>query len=142
MGEISTLLKQNNIIIQPEVINFNEIRDVALTAFNTKNDFTLLHTVTGCHAFSIILPYLADQNSALRALWKAILVAYLSTGLNFNSVKIRPSSLDCDFDNLIKHVIQSTDVHAIKLVYSCSCEYLKDKEPMYYTVAKRAVFGE
>jgi len=141
MDEIGTLLKQKASIIQPEFISLDNLRNIALSAFNAKSNFTLLHTVTGCHAFSIIMPYLEDINAALRELWKAILVAYLSTGLSYKAEKIAPSDLECDFTDLANHVIESTDFHAIKLVYSCTCEYLKYKNPIYYTVAKRAVFG-
>jgi len=139
MNEIGMLLKNNNNIIQPEVISFDELRKLALEAFNAQSNFTLLHTVTGCHAFSIIMPYLKDSNTALRELWKAILVAYLSTGLSFKAKKFEVSALECNFTELAAQVIKSSDFHAIKLVYSCFCEYQKNKNPLYYIVAKRAV---
>jgi len=141
MDEIGKMLKQKGSVIQPEDISFDELRNLAITAFNTQSNFTLLHTVTGCHAFSIIMPYLEDSNTALRALWKAILVAYLSTGLSFKADRSEVSDLECDFTELAAQAIKSTDFHAIKLVYSCFCEYQKHQNPLYYNVAKRAVFA-
>jgi len=139
MDEIGKLLQQKNSIIQPDNISFDELRNLAITAFNAQNNFTLLHTVTGCHALSIIMPYLEDGHAALRQLWKAILVAYLSTGLSYKEDKVDTSELNCDFTELVAQAIKSNDFHAIKLVYSCFCEYQKHQNPLYYIVAKRAV---
>jgi len=140
IDEIGKLLKSNGCIIQPETISYDELRRLALNAFYGEDDFTLLHTVTACHAFSIIMPYLKDKESAIRELWKAILVAYLSTGLGYETTKAALLEVDCDFSLLIENAIKSNNSHTVKLVYSCFCEYLKYKEPMYYVVAKRAVF--
>ncbi len=142
MDEIGNLLKQKTSIIQPKSISFDDIRNLALKAFHAKSNFTLLHTVTGCHALSILMPYLEDSNNALRELWKAILVAYLSTGLSYQSAEEAPSSSACDFTELTDHAIKATDSHTIKLVYSCYCEYQKYKNPLYYIVAERAVFSQ
>jgi len=140
IDEIGKLLKSNGCIIQPETISYDELRKLALRIFYNTDDFTLLHTVTACHAFSIIMPYLKDKELALRELWKAILTAYLSTGLGYKTTRSVFLEVDCDFSILINDAIKSYDSHTVKLVYSCFCEYLKYKDPMYYLVAKRAVF--
>jgi len=142
MAEIGDLLKQGNHIFQPRQIDFTGIRKLCLNAYYAQNDFTLLHTVTGCHAFSIIMPYIEHREAALRELWKAILVAYLSTGLNYGVEDQISPARDYDFEPIIQNALKSTDAHVIKLVYSCSKEYLKHKDTLYYLLAKRAVYGK
>lgn len=139
MSEIGELLKHKESVIQPSSINLSTLRDFALKTFYANDDFTLLHTVTGCHAFSIIMPYLEDVDIALKELWKAILVAYLSTGLNYVAKEIKLSDDSFDFSPVISKVLESEDAHVIKLVYTCFCEYMECKNPLYYMVAKRAV---
>lgn len=139
MAEIGELLKRENYACQPNVISFTDIRKLCLRAFYAQEDFTLLHTVTGCHAFSIIMPYIENKDAALKELWKAILVAYLSTGLSYYTEKLTLSSSNCDFDTIISKALESKDSHVIKLVYSCFKEYSKHKDSLYYTVANRAV---
>ena len=139
MSDISELLKREACIIQPSSIDLPSLRSFSLKAFYANDDFTLLHTVTGCHAFSIVMPYLENVDAALAELWKAILVAYLSTGLNYTGTEITPLEGDFDFGPIIGKALASSDFHVIKLVYTCFCEYMVFKDPVYYLVAKRAV---
>jgi hypothetical protein len=139
MSEIGGLLKSENSVIYPLSISLPNIRNFALKAFCENNNFTLLHTVTGCHAFSIIMPYLQDVDVALQELWKAILVAYLSTGLDYVDKEIQITESSFDFPLVISRALESNDSHVIKLVYTCFCEYMDYKNPLYYIVAKRAV---
>ncbi|KGJ93743.1 questin oxidase family protein [Colwellia psychrerythraea] len=139
MSEIGSLLKHENCVIQPHSVNLSDLKKFALKAYCAKDDFTLLHTVTGCHAFSIVMPYIEYVDIALKELWKAILVAYLSTGLDYADKEIQISENSFDFPLVISSALKSNDSHVIKLVYTCFCEYTKDKDPLYYTVAKRMV---
>ncbi|WDE08849.1 questin oxidase family protein [Thalassomonas viridans] len=139
MNEISRVLGEGNYRIQPENMTFSELRALCVKAFYLKNNFTLLHTVTGCHAFSVILPYLSDVDSALKAFWQSVLVAYLSTGLAFENRQPAYANHDIDFEAVIAKALQSDDSHVIKLVYSCFCEYKKRREKIYFMVANRAV---
>ncbi|MEI6893630.1 MAG: questin oxidase family protein [Colwellia sp.] len=141
MSEIGDLLKRKESVIQPSSINLSNIRYFALKAFYANDDFTLLHTVTGCHAFSIIMPYLENVDISLKELWKAVLIAYLSTGLNYANKEVKLSEGSLDFDPVIRSTLESNDAHVIKLVYTCLCEYQKYKEPLYYIVAQRAVLS-
>jgi hypothetical protein len=57
------------------------LRDIArfaLQAYAQREDFTLLHIVTGTHAFRIVHAYANDQALARRYLWQAALAAWLS----------------------------------------------------------------
>jgi len=131
MSEIGELLKRDNCVIQPRSVNLTDLKAFALKAFWAKDDFTLLHTVTGCHAFSIIMPYLENVDVALKELWKAILVAYLSTGLDYADKEIQVSESSFDFSLVISRALESNDSHVIKLVYTCFCEYMEYKNPLY-----------
>ncbi|WP_281561362.1 questin oxidase family protein [Thalassomonas sp. RHCl1] len=141
MSEIGILLKRNECTIQPRSIDLSSLRSFALKSFYLRDDFTLLHTVTGCHAFSIVMPYLENKEAALRELWKAILVAYLSTGLSYEDKAIEIPAGSRDFSPIIERALVSDDSHVIKLVYTCFCEYQKWNNPLYYLVAQRAVRG-
>jgi len=142
MAEVGELLKKGGVTIQPSSLKLSNIRNFAVKAFYAKNDFTLLHTVTGCHAFSIIMPYLENVDIALQELWKAIVVAYLSTGLNYANTEIPLSGSSLNFDSIISNTLETNDSHIIKLVYTCLCEYRVRKDPIYIAVAKRAVLGK
>ncbi|WDE10621.1 questin oxidase family protein [Thalassomonas haliotis] len=142
MNEIGELLQCRGCVIQPRSIELSAIRSLALKAFYANDDFTLLHAVTGCHAFSIIMPYLENIEPALKALWQAIVVAYLSTGLAYEDAAITPPEGHSDFTPVLARAIESTDAHVIKLAYTCFCEYTKFKEPLYYAVAQRAVLND
>jgi hypothetical protein len=139
MSEVGSLLKHENSVIQPHTVNLSDLKKFALKTFCTKDNFTLLHTVTGCHAFSFIMPYIENVDVALRELWKSILVAYLSTGLDYVDEEIKKSEKIIDFPLVINSALKSNDSHVIKLVYTCFCEYTKDKDPLYYTIAKRTM---
>ena len=138
MNEVAALLQAEQRIIQPAQISLNDVRRFALTAFYSKDEFTLLHTVTGCHAFSKLLPFIDNEIWAVRELWQAILVAYLSTGLPFNPKAIPQEEIhENDFEPLRKLALQLEDSHDIKLFYTCYSEFLSNGESGYYSLAKR-----
>lgn len=138
MNEIGILLTNTKSVFQPIKITLSELRELSLKALYMHDDFTLLHTVTGCHAFSIVLPYIEDTDAAIREMWKAILIAYLSTGLEFKDCEINTPSQACDFEPIIKRALESNDSHLIKLVYTCYSEYIKHQNELYFVIAKRS----
>lgn len=141
MSEIGTILQREQHKVLPQKLDLTRLREFVLKVFYLQDDFTLLHTVTGCHAFSIIQPYLSlsDSEAALTELWKAILIAYLSTGLKFTDQQPDTSLAVCDFSPIINQAQLSDEAHVIKLVYTCYCEYQKWSNPLYFLVAQRAV---
>jgi hypothetical protein len=139
MNDVAELLKEKKRFIQPQTISLFEIRELCLNAFLEHNNFSLLHTVTGCHAFSVIEPYIENKEVALRELWQAVLIAYLSTKLNYTRPKTKYIVTQKDFSQIIAAALKSNDPHIVKLVYSCWREYLKYKNPKYIRVAQRAI---
>ncbi|WP_298770043.1 questin oxidase family protein [uncultured Shewanella sp.] len=146
VDEMVSLLRQRKAVCMPKKIDFDDVRQFCVGAFYAQNDFTLLHTVTTCQAFSTIMPYLTDIEGSVRILWKAILVAYLSTGLHYFDVTAYPlknaaEPIEVDFETIIAQVILSCEPHVIKLVYTCFCEYQQYQDPLYFQLAKRAISG-
>lgn len=142
MAEIGELLKSKACLIQPNSLSLSDLRQFVLKAFYAENNFTVLHTVTGCHAFSIITPYLVNVQHSLAELWKAIVVAYLSTGLHYKNIEITPLGGEVDFAPVIASALTSSDAHVIKLVYTCHCEYQQHNDPLYFNLAQRAVLAD
>lgn len=88
MNEINSILKVSKIAIQSKGLNLDEIRTLCLDIFSTNNNFTILHCITACHAFRSISEYFSNYPEAISYLWEAIIVAYLSTKLEFKSINI------------------------------------------------------
>ncbi len=139
MNQVANELRGQKVSIQPRILAFDHIRQICLNAFWQKNDFTLLHTVTGCHAFESLLPFIEEPEQPLRFLWQGIVVAYLSTGKSFDGIVALPDVADVDFEPLLHKATTSTNDHVIKLVYTCWQEYNRHKEPGYWLLANRAV---
>ncbi len=87
------------------------------------------------------MPFLDDEQFALRKLWEAILIAYLSTGLRFNDELINIPRGCYEFKPIINKGLVLEDSHVIKLIYSCYQEFQKSQNPLYYAVAHRAAFN-
>lgn len=110
----------------------------ALSVYAASRSFTALHMVTACHALRLTLPWVEDQEAALRHLWTAILAAYVTIG------RPKPAEadvIDCaprevpDWDEIAEQATQSRDDHVIKLVYTCREEQKAYGWPVYQTLA-------
>jgi len=139
MVQIGRVLKDEQVLLQPQELSLSQVANFCLSAFTAKPDFTLLHTVTACHAFRVISPYIKDLNLAVRLLWQAIVVAYLSTGLDYQPADADSSKRAYDIDHILTSACVSSDAHVIKLVYSCLEEYRFYRHPGYHFLAARAV---
>ncbi|WP_237066970.1 questin oxidase family protein [Microbulbifer guangxiensis] len=104
--------------IQPQQLGLQDIAEVALAAYRGTGDFTLLHGVTGCHALRLILPHCSDPEQALRYFWRALVIAYLSTGPKEFTEADQDSPTAAEWESLLKRACRSEDDHVIKLCYS------------------------
>jgi len=95
----------------------DEIALAALSFYLGTRDFVGLHCVTGTHALRLLLPYVGDQQLALRYLFQAVLAAFVSVAER----RLQPPSRaqPPDFPALIARVLVRNDEHDIKLVYTC-----------------------
>lgn len=139
MKIVNNSIQKVNIPLQPKNINLDDIRRYCLEEFSKNNNFTMLHTVTVCHAFSTVFKYCKNDETSLCYLWEAILVAQLSTGIRYTPEPIKEPDTKIPWSTLIKQAARSTDDHVIKLVYTCWDENTKSKNPLYHYVAQRAV---
>jgi hypothetical protein len=115
-----------------------QLRDVArfaLAAYLAREDFTLLHTVTGCHAMRLVLPYADDVQLAVRYLWQAVLAAYLT--VDAAGAPGVPHGAALDADDIAARARTSTDDHVIKLCYTALCEYREYGDHGYLRAASR-----
>ena len=123
MEEITQLEKYQNFVLQPTHINLDQLAQLAITAYLSTSNFTLLHGVTSCHALRVIFPWISDKELALRYFWQAFVVAYLSTGSLSLENKISETQRDNDWNKILSLGCTASDDHDIKLIYSCWSEY-------------------
>jgi hypothetical protein len=126
-------------VIQPAAPpSLREIAAFGLEAYRRREDFTLLHVVTGCHAFRIVQPYAGDKPLARRYLWQAVLVAWLTvpaapTGRTQAGAEVPAAGEEA----IAARAILSSDDHVIKLCYSALCEFREYGDPAYLHIATR-----
>lgn len=124
--------------LQPAQLSFADVREFALAAYHAREDFTLLHIVTACHAFRVVAPYQADPQAALRELWQAVLMAWLTAQPEAAARSADAGAMPFTApDQLRAQCRASDDDHAIKLGYSALCEYRDHGDERYLQVALR-----
>jgi hypothetical protein len=120
-----------------------EIARFALQAYWRREDFTLLHIVTGCHAFRIVQRYANDKALAARYLWQAALAAWLTVVATDNSAAASGEEAGAEHgpqpgeEAIAARAVLSSDDHVIKFCYSALCEYREYGDPGYLHAAAR-----
>jgi len=108
--------------LYPDSISLPEISDFFAKLYLQTGDFTVLHSVTSCHALRTLIPFMQQPELAIKSYWSAALVAVLS--INDLEIKKLPELSIEPIENLDFNVaINSADDHVIKLVFSCLEEY-------------------
>ncbi|MES2149843.1 MAG: questin oxidase family protein [Pseudomonadota bacterium] len=128
--------------IQPQRITLTSIATFALSAYLQKGDFTSLHMVTGCHAFRVIQGYFDDHTLALRYLWQAIAIAYLTAESIYpdhGQPRLDPGNYS--WTDCIERARCSLDDHVIKLSYTAWQESLAYNDDRYLAIAVRKNFS-
>jgi hypothetical protein len=138
MQEIAWHPALAGVAVQPEVApGLRDIAQFGLAAYCRQEDFTLLHVVTGCHAFRLLQPYVHDAALARRYLWQAVASAWLTVP----QAQCEPAR-ECmpgggTAGELALMATKASDDHAIKLCYSALCEYREYGDPRYLQAAWR-----
>jgi hypothetical protein len=114
-----------------------DIAGFALQAYTQREDFTLLHIVTGCHAFRIVQAYASDKALARRYLWQAALVAWLTVVVAPGKQQAPRADRALEEEDIAARALQSRDDHVIKLCHSALCEYREYGDAGYLQVATR-----
>ncbi|WP_346837520.1 questin oxidase family protein [Microbulbifer sp. SAOS-129_SWC] len=122
--------------IQPQQLGLADIARVALEAYLSTGNFTLLHGITGCHALRLVLAYCDEAEVALRYFWRGLAIAYLSTGPEKLETTDNFSHLP-DWVQIRISACGSDDDHKIKLTYSCWRECVNYHWDKYRIVSGR-----
>lgn len=117
-------------------VTLQEISDVCVNLYLNHPNFTILHTITACHAIRLLLPYINDKQKLTKHATEGVVLALLSTGIGFNFEKKRNEDDYIDIQELKLNACKSLDEHVIKLVYSCIKEYEFSNKIEYLKVAK------
>lgn len=132
------------VLVQPAAAPaLRDIAGFALQAYSRREDFTLLHIVTGCHAFRIVQRYANDKALALRYLWQAALAAWLTVVATETSAaagRTEEGGKDAPLpreEAIAARALLSSDDHVIKFCYSALCEYREYRDPDYLRAAAR-----
>ena len=103
----------------PAQLHLETIAAALIGAYGASGNFTILHGVTGCHAFRLLAPHLRDERAALAHFWSAIVAAYLGSG----SPPVHGWRLEGDdhlaWDEIRLRALACEDEHDVKLAYSC-----------------------
>ena len=125
--------------VDPAKVTLDEIARALLRAYAASGDFTLLHGVTGTHAFRLLAPYVDERDAALLDLWSAIVAAYVGAG----SPPVEGWGLAgtdaLDWPAIHARAVQREDEHDIKLAYSCWREWQHRGDDLYRRAASARV---
>lgn len=100
-------------------LTLDAIAAALIQAYGASGNFTILHGVTGCHAFRILAPHFGEGSRAVAQFWAAIVAAYLGCG----SPPAREWRLEgrdtLDWQEIHRRAVECDDEHDVKLAYSC-----------------------
>ena len=142
MAEISLHPALRRACTQPRSIDYGDIAQFAIARYAAREDFTVLHTVTACHAFAILAPYAGDATHACRYLWQAILLALLTTEGVPEAEQTMPQQTDRSWQQCLQRAAASLDDHVIKLVYTAWQMSELRVDARYLQVAWRKAFAD
>lgn len=115
----------------------SEIARFGLDAYWEREDFTLLHLVTGCHAFRIVQRFVNDRALARRYLWQAALAAWLTVVTAPARTAGRTDWREPGQEAIAAQARLSSDDHVIKLCHTALCEYREYGDRRYLRAAAR-----
>lgn len=120
-------------------VSVDPIAQAMLRAYVASGDFTLLHGVTGTHAFRLLAPYASDPQAAVLDLWNAAVAAYLSAGSPAADGWGLEGSDALDWPEIHARAVKREDEHDIKLAYSCWREWQHRGDDLYRRAASARV---
>jgi hypothetical protein len=125
--------------LNPAFLHVDAFAEALIGAYAATGDFTLLHGVTGCHAFGNLAGLFPNQFHATCCLWTAIAAAYVASG----SPPIEGFGLEGDdaltWTQVHAHAARCDDEHDVKLAYSCWREWQRTGEDLYRRAASARI---
>jgi len=110
-----------------------------IRSYAASSNFTVLHGVTGTHAFRLLAEHSNDPGLALAHLWQAVVAAYLGAGSPAVEGVALKGSDALDWNTIRERAIRCMDEHDVKLVYSCWSEWEHYGDDLYRRVASSVV---
>ena len=136
MGQSCEMINHHGGALQPERIALSDIAKFSISRYALAANFNVLHTVTGCHGFRVLWPFVGDKERALRYLWQSVVVACLSNGVDKGEGQSAQEIETANWTDIVSSVLGSDNDHKIKLVYSCWQEWREYDNPLYIAVAR------
>ena len=125
--------------LDPGSLALDAIAHALLRAYAATGDFTLLHGVTGTHAFRLLAPYAADSGAALVDLWAAVVAVYMGAGAPSPEGWGLKGDDTLDWPAIHARAATREDEHDIKLAYSCWREWQHRGDDLYRRAASARV---
>jgi len=119
----------------PGRLDLDSVARAMLGAYAASGDFTLLHCVTGTHAFRLLVPYAGDVFAALRDLWASLLATYVGSGAPSPAGWGLAGGDSLDWPAIHARALHSEDEHDIKLAYTCWREWQHRGDDLYRRAA-------
>jgi hypothetical protein len=107
--------------------------------YAASGNFTILHGVTGCHAFRSLAAHFRDSHRALRHFWHALVAAYIGCGSPPVEGWGVPGSDALDWPRILERATGCDDEHDVKFAYSCFREGAHYADDLYRRVASARV---
>jgi hypothetical protein len=125
--------------LDPGQLALDAIASALLRAYAATGDFTLLHGVTGTHAFRLLGPYAGDSGAALVDLWAAVVAVYMGAGAPPVEGWGLSGDDSLDWPAIHARAVKCEDEHDIKLAYSCWREWQHRGDDLYRRAASARV---
>lgn len=125
--------------IDPGQLRVDAIAAALIAAYCASGNFTVLHAVTGCHAWRSLAPFLRSGREALAGLWQAVLAAYLGAGSPPVEGWALAASDSLGWPEIHRRACACDDEHDVKFAYSCWREWQCYGDDLYRRAASARV---
>ncbi|HXF80756.1 MAG TPA: questin oxidase family protein [Usitatibacter sp.] len=119
----------------PSRLDLDAVARALIRAYAASGNFTLLHGVTGTHAFRLLAPHASEPDAALRDLWAALVAAYVGAGAPCVEGWGLSGADSLDWPAIHGRALDRDDEHDIKLAYTCWREWQHRGDDLYRRAA-------
>jgi questin oxidase-like protein len=121
--------------LHPTDATLGRIAALSVRLYAQTGNFTLLHAVTGAHAYRLLQPFIEPRELGLRFFWQALVAAYVSVGA---PALAEPASITVPpWSESAERARASLEEHDLKLVDIAREEERFYADPIYQRAAAR-----
>jgi hypothetical protein len=121
--------------LRPTETTLARIAALCVRLYVQTGDFTVLHTVTGAHAYRMLQPFIEPRELGLRYFWQGLVAGYVS--VHAPALLEPASSAVPPWEESARRARASLDDHDLKLVDIAREEEQFYKDPIYRRAAAR-----